>query len=236
MLANLDTGPIAILYTATHPERIRSLILLNTFARLLVREQRRPVDNLGRRHALAVCDSFDPEQGLPCRDRSDPIDRETCATGEEPFERFVHQVRGRLQRALVAAYGPEIGREAAADALTWAWENWTKVEAMTNPGGYLYRVGQSRARRYRRQQRATPGLGLIAAQAPGVSSVGEDVDLRRALGRLTTRQRTAVLLVHGHAYTLEETAQTLGCSISTLRNHLQRGLSRLRRELGVGDG
>ena len=38
MLANLDTGPIAILYTATHPERIRSLILLNTFARLLVRE------------------------------------------------------------------------------------------------------------------------------------------------------------------------------------------------------
>ena len=147
----------------------------------------------------------------------------------------MHDVRGRLQRALVAAYGPEIGREAAADALMWAWANWRKVEAMTNPGGYLYRVGQSQARRYRRQQRVAPVVGLIAAQSSGMSDVGEDVELRRALGRLTTRQRTAVLLVHGHAYTLEETAETLGCSVSTLRNHLRRGLSRLRRQLEMGD-
>jgi RNA polymerase sigma factor (sigma-70 family) len=195
-----------------------------------------PPDNLDLGRASAVCDSFGPQTGLPCRDRSDPIDRDTCVTGEEPFERFVHDVRGRLQRALVAAYGPEIGREAAADALTWAWANWRKVEAMTNPGGYLYRVGQSQARRYRRQQRAAPMFGVIVARSPATSNVAEDVELRRALGRLTTRQRTAVLLVHGHAYTLEETAESLGCSISTLRNHLQRGLSRLRRELGVGDG
>ena len=35
VLATLDTGPIAILYTAMHPERISALILLNTFARYL---------------------------------------------------------------------------------------------------------------------------------------------------------------------------------------------------------
>jgi class 3 adenylate cyclase len=35
LFATLDTGPIAILYTAMHPERISALILLNTFARYL---------------------------------------------------------------------------------------------------------------------------------------------------------------------------------------------------------
>ena len=35
ILATIDTGPIAILYTAMHPERVHALILLNTAARFL---------------------------------------------------------------------------------------------------------------------------------------------------------------------------------------------------------
>jgi class 3 adenylate cyclase/pimeloyl-ACP methyl ester carboxylesterase len=35
LFATLDTGPIAVLYTAMHPERISALVLLNTFARFL---------------------------------------------------------------------------------------------------------------------------------------------------------------------------------------------------------
>jgi class 3 adenylate cyclase/alpha-beta hydrolase superfamily lysophospholipase len=35
ILATLDMGPIAVLYTAMHPERVRALILINTFARFL---------------------------------------------------------------------------------------------------------------------------------------------------------------------------------------------------------
>ena len=33
ILATLDTGPIAILYAAMHPERVHALVLMNTFAR-----------------------------------------------------------------------------------------------------------------------------------------------------------------------------------------------------------
>jgi class 3 adenylate cyclase/alpha-beta hydrolase superfamily lysophospholipase len=36
LFASLDTGPIAILYAAMHPERISALILFNTFARYLL--------------------------------------------------------------------------------------------------------------------------------------------------------------------------------------------------------
>jgi class 3 adenylate cyclase len=35
ILASLDAGPIAILYTVTHPERVSALVLLNTGARFL---------------------------------------------------------------------------------------------------------------------------------------------------------------------------------------------------------
>jgi hypothetical protein len=49
------------------------------------------------------------------------------------FERFVHDVEPRLRRALVAAYGGQRGREATAEALSWAWENWDRVRTMEYP-------------------------------------------------------------------------------------------------------
>ena len=33
-----------------------------------------------------------------------------------------------------------------AEALAWAWENWERVQGLTNPAGYLYRVAQSKSR------------------------------------------------------------------------------------------
>jgi pimeloyl-ACP methyl ester carboxylesterase len=38
ILATLDTGPIAMLYAALHPERVRALVLMNTFARYVEAE------------------------------------------------------------------------------------------------------------------------------------------------------------------------------------------------------
>lgn len=65
------------------------------------------------------------------------------------FEEFVARSESRLELALIATYGPRDGRVAALDALSWAWEHWDQVEAMDNPLGYLYRVGQNSVRRYR---------------------------------------------------------------------------------------
>jgi RNA polymerase sigma factor (sigma-70 family) len=59
--------------------------------------------------------------------------------------------------------------------------------------------------------------------------------LASALSSLSERQRLALLLVHGHGWTHEAAAEALGVSTSTLRNHLARGLRRLRTQLGVED-
>jgi RNA polymerase sigma factor (sigma-70 family) len=144
------------------------------------------------------------------------------------FAEFIVQNEPRLRRALVATYGPVVGRDAAVDALSWAWEHWDRLAPMSNRVGYLYRVGQTSAARHRTELRIAP--------PSSINEAGEPVpELAPALARLSEQQRAAVVLVHGYAMSLREAADTLGISVSTLREHLDRGMTRLRNELEEQD-
>jgi DNA-directed RNA polymerase specialized sigma24 family protein len=145
---------------------------------------------------------------------------------EQAFTRFVEETEPRLSYALAAAYGPEVGAEATADALASAWENWERVRRMVNPAGYLYRVGQSRSRRYRRPRVLFPRVSL--ADFPLVEPA-----LPGALEDLTGNQRVAVTLVHALGWTEREAAELMGISRSTPRTHAQRGLHHLRAAMDV---
>lgn len=152
------------------------------------------------------------------------------------FETLLARVEAPLRRALVAAYGPDLGADAAADALAYAWEHLDRVEAMDNPAGYLWRVGQTSVRHTtRRRFREQPWPGPAADRRTSPAADLGDPGLQAALARLTLHQRVAVVLVHGFAYPLAEAAGVLGCGVSTLRNHLDRGLARLRQDLGETD-
>ncbi len=144
------------------------------------------------------------------------------------FERFVAATGPRLGRALAALYGFEDGRDATAEALAYAWENWPRLQHIANLPGYLFRVGQTRSRR-RRQ----PVAGLFDIGDCGEYSF--EPGLPKALAALSQRQRLAVVLVHGYGYTLREVAELTGIRPTTVGNHLSRGLSRLRSLLGVDD-
>ena len=143
---------------------------------------------------------------------------------EAGFASWYADTEPRLRAALVARYGPDRGRDAAAAALGWAWEHWDRTEAMANPVGYLFRVGQSKARS-RRQ-------GWLPAPAPDLPPSVEPA-LPEALAALPTRQRTVVVLVHGYGWSLGEAAELLGITKSSVQTHLERGLDRLRARLGV---
>ena len=133
-------------------------------------------------------------------------------------------------RALVARFGPDLGPDITAEVDAWAWEHQAQVLAAANPAGFLFRVGQSRARRYIRWRRSAPWSPLSdRVDFP-------DVDLERAVARLPRAQRSAVLLVHGFGYSYAEAADLLGTSEGSIRNHLHRGMERLRSLLEVTDG
>jgi DNA-directed RNA polymerase specialized sigma24 family protein len=140
------------------------------------------------------------------------------------FEEFVRANEPGLRRALVAAYGGPAGREATAEALAYAWEHWERLAGVDNLPGYLYRVGQSRTRWRRAPVTFAPAVDY---QEPVV-----EPGLARALASLSVRQRTAVVLVHGFGWTLREVAEHTGTQVTTVQNHLERGLAKLRHQIG----
>ncbi|SRR5580692_6512436 len=137
---------------------------------------------------------------------------------EATFRDFVTQVEPRLRRALVAAYGYERGREATAEALAYAWENWNRLGHVENLIGYLYRVGQSRTRRSR-----TP----VLFERSFINEPLFEPGLVAALASLSQRQRVAVFLAHGAGWTHEEIAHLMGVKPATVQKHVERGLARL---------
>jgi DNA-directed RNA polymerase specialized sigma24 family protein len=142
------------------------------------------------------------------------------------FEEFVAGAEARLRIALIATYGPLDGQTAALDALSWAWENWDRVQVMANPVGYLYRVGQTAARR----QRVRPiPIDSATFRNSGIPDINPE--LVPALGRLSAQQRTVVMLVHGFGWTIRDVARMLELAPSTVQTHLERGLARLRDQL-----
>ncbi len=145
---------------------------------------------------------------------------------QETFTSFVRDVEPRLMAALVARFGPERGREATAEALAYGWEHWERIRDMENPAGYLYRVGRHTGFR---EPRNAP-----FPEVPHHSDPLVEPGLPEALARLSRRQRTAVILVHCYGWTPAEVADFLDIAVTTVRNHLERGMARLRATIGSG--
>lgn len=61
----------------------------------------------------------------------------------------------------------------------------------------------------------------------------EITDLRVALERLSRMQRNAIVLHHYLGFSIEETAQVMGCRESSVVTHLRRGRERLERMLEI---
>ena len=146
----------------------------------------------------------------------------------ERFTTFVEDVGARLRRAFISMYGPEVGGEVTADALAYAWEHWERLQTMSNPAGYLFRVGQSRARGYRHRPRTLPS-------APETAAPWFEPQLPAALSRLSERQRVAVLLCEGFGWTRQEVADLLEVNASTVQRHIDRGMAKVRKVMGVVD-
>ncbi len=145
----------------------------------------------------------------------------------DEFTEFVIEHESRLRESLIAACGGEVGRDAAAEALVYGWERWDRVCGMENPVGYLYKVGLSRGRRalWKRRPIFDP---VETARIPDV-----EPRVPEALAGLSERQQTVVILIHCFQWTQSEVGDLLGLSKTTVQNHLERGMSGLRREIGV---
>ena len=148
---------------------------------------------------------------------------------EHTFTLFASESQDRIRHALVAGFGVEVGRDAAEEALVYAWQHWDRVGGMRNPAGYVYRVGHRIAQKMNR-------AGQRPMVFPGVEAwnpVQVEPGLPAALSSLSPRQRAVVVTVHGYGLSEREAAGLLGISRSSVRRHLERAMTCLRKALGV---
>jgi DNA-directed RNA polymerase specialized sigma24 family protein len=149
------------------------------------------------------------------------------SSDRESFEDFVVSCGARVQEGLVALFGPEVGQDAASEALMHGWEHWSRVASMDNPSGYLFVVGRNRGRRMTKRAAFPP----VVADGDGVPWV--EPGLPAAIGLLSDRQRVVTLLVHGGDWTYAEVAELLDLDRGTVKKHADRGLEKLRTAMEV---
>jgi DNA-directed RNA polymerase specialized sigma24 family protein len=141
------------------------------------------------------------------------------------FDELIELVRSRLRPVLWSRWGAEVGSDLCAEVEEYAWSNQERLTQMENPLGYLYRVAQSKSRRYTRWSRRTTFPDTFPDVATDDPELNEVLHL---LAGLSDEQRACVLLVHGFGWAYSDVADALGMSRAAVNNHVHRGLTRIR--------
>lgn len=150
---------------------------------------------------------------------------------------FEEIVRTEARRLFVVANGvlrdPDEAEDAVQETLLRAWRSWHQLRDEERRRAWLTRICINHCLRRRE--------GLLRRWLPLPGDVerlearpldAADPDLDRACRRLSARQRAVITLHYRFGYSLDECAEMLGSRPGTVRSHLNRALTALRRELG----
>lgn len=143
------------------------------------------------------------------------------------YEKYSHD----LVRFATGLVGPDDGPDLVSSAmLNVLWSpSWIQVE---NPRAYLYRSVLNEARKRHRTRMKRAGAEARAAASPDIVAMGEvHPEVLEAVGSLSPRQRAIVFLAYWEDLTSAEIARRLELSEGTVRRHLSRAETRLRRLL-----
>jgi RNA polymerase sigma-70 factor (sigma-E family) len=155
------------------------------------------------------------------------------------FTDFVAAHGGQLLRTACLVTGEaHLGEDLLQTALAKAYGSWPKVRAADHPVAYVRRLMINAHLSWVRRLSSTeqvietlPELGSGDLQ----SAHADSDEMRRALLGLSLRVRTAVVLRYFEDLSEADTAALMGCSRSTVNNHVTRGLAALRVLLAPGD-
>jgi RNA polymerase sigma-70 factor (ECF subfamily) len=159
------------------------------------------------------------------------------AAFEALVRRYLPRVAGLAARTLGGDRHEAL--DVAQDAFVEAW----KILPTWRDGGslfsWLYRTTLNLCSHRLRRRRKTFLAGVHAPEvpAPAAPDEGDRADrvdaIRKALDGLSAQQREVFVLRHEEALPLEEIARRLGLAVGTVKSHLHRALTALRRSAGA---
>jgi len=153
------------------------------------------------------------------------------ADEREAFDAFA---RGRMRELLRFAHlltgDPHRAADLVQDALERTLISWHRVERKDDPEAYVRRAivnrHISRWRRLRREQ-----LTAAVPETTYVPTAPRDDQLWSALTSLPPRQRAVIVLRYYEDLSEAQTAQTLGCSVGTVKSQASKALAKLRLQV-----
>ena len=160
-------------------------------------------------------------------------------TRDAEFTDFVAEHGGKLLRTACLVTGEShLGEDLLQTALAKAYGSWDKVSRADHPVAYVRRLminaHLSWVRRLTNTEQVIETLPDVGT-ADHQSTHADSDELRRALLGLSLRVRTAVVLRFFEDLSEADTAELMGCSRSTVNNHVTRGLAALRVLLAPAD-
>ena len=151
---------------------------------------------------------------------------------DEEFTSFVVERGAALLRTACLMTGDrQHGEDLVQTTLAKAYGSWSKVRTADEPLAYVRRIMVNSHLSWRRRLLNTEQV----IESMSDRGVGDHQDrhaetdaMRQVLRELSPRVRTAVVLRYFEDLSEAETARVMGCSASTVNNHVSKGLAALR--------
>ncbi len=170
---------------------------------------------------------------------SDAEPRSRAGAGDAPLnnvsaESFVEHAGARLYRQAVLMEGSvERGQDLYQETVARLLSHWPEMGDVSSIDAYAYRTLVNTHRDFWRRtrwidRRSEPDSGL---QEGDFASVLARETLLPALRKLPRRQRAVVVLRYWSDLPEAAIAETMNCSVGTVKSQLSRGLRRLRAQL-----
>ena len=143
---------------------------------------------------------------------------------------FTGEYPALVRTLFFIVHNTDRAEDIAQDAFMQLLVHWRKVSKYERPDAWLRRVAIRLAMRSIRREQMRSLVERDARIVEFPQPV--DVDLANAVGQLSPRQRSAVVLFYFEDRPMQEIADILGCSVSTGWVHLHKARKRLGALLG----
>ena len=163
---------------------------------------------------------------------------------EDAFAHLVRRHSGGLHRAVARILRDDTEAwDVVQMAFVKAWQRLDRYDERWRFATWLYRIGtnlaidllRSRTSREKAHKAGTEHRLRVVGELPSASDLADRREVDRLLDQLvdalTPQQRSAFVLREVEGMDTAEVAEVLGCSATTVRNHIFQARKILRREL-----
>ena len=152
---------------------------------------------------------------------------------DDEFRAFYERMHDRALGTARRLLGDRtVAEDISAEALARAYARWEHVRSHPNPDAWLLRVVGNLAIDHRRRDRSGPMPRLEPAAPDRTDDAAAlQVDLARAVHRLSRRQQEVVVMRYLIDLSEEDVAGTLGMSEGSVKTHLSRARGHLREHM-----